>query len=124
MHKKTEELNQETELRDKSPGFMYKIMRRMGSEAPAVSGRAERAVVPCNSEHCPQRETAVPFLMLDQLHAAGFSIFSPAGLVKKDSRMGWTHPHCSFGISVRSTAPHHGCPFLPCPRECMFVAYR
>lgn len=91
----------------------------MGSEAPAASGRTERAAVPCNSGY-----TAVPFLMLNQLHAVGFSIFNPAGLVKKDSRMGWTCPHYCLGISVMSTAPHYGCLFLPCPRESVFVSHR
>lgn len=62
--------------------------------------------------------------MQDQLHAVGFSIFNLPELVKKDSRMGWTCPHCCLGISVRSTAPHHSCPFLLCPRESMFAAQR
>lgn len=96
----------------------------MGCEAPAASWRVQRAAVLCNSGPCPWWETAVTFPMLDQLHAVGFSIFDPAGLVKKDSRMGWSCPHYCLGISVMSTAPHHGCLFLLCPRESMFVAYR
>lgn len=38
--------------------------------------------------------------MLDQLHAAGFPFLNPAGLVKEDSRMGWTCPCCSLGMGV------------------------